>query len=51
MTSKGLGDSSDKCAGKCPLVSMGAEDIACADLGARTLIGAGGNLEGVVVVF
>ena len=50
MTSKGLwemfeGDSADMCAGKFPLVSMGsrAEGLACADLGARTLIGASGN--------
>ena len=49
MTSEGLGemfegDSADMCAGKCPLVSMGgrAEGLACADPGARTLIGASG---------
>ena len=50
LTSKGLGemfegDSADMCAGKFPLVSMGAraEGQACADLGARTPIGASGN--------
>ena len=50
MTSEGLGemfegDSADMCAGKFPLVSMGgrAEGLACADLGARTPIGASGN--------
>ena len=50
MTSEGLGemfegDSADMCAGKFPLVSMGgrAEDLACADPGARTPIGASGN--------
>ena len=43
MASEGLGemfegDSADMCAGKFPPVSMGgqAEDVACADLGART---------------
>ena len=52
MTSEGLGemfegDSADMCAGKFPLVSMGgqAEGLACADLGARTPIGASGNLS------
>ena len=52
MTSKGLvemfeGDSTDACAGTFPLVSMGgrAEGLACADLGARTPIGASGNLN------
>ena len=47
MTSEGLGemfegDSADTCAGKFPLVSMGGrtEGLACADLGARTPIGA-----------
>ena len=52
MTSEGLGemfegDSADKCAGKFPLVSMGgqAEGLACADLGARTPIGASGNFN------
>ena len=47
MTSEGLGemlegDSADTCAGKFPLVLMGgqAEDLACADPGARTPIGA-----------
>ena len=55
MTSKGLGDmfegdSADMCAGKFPLVSMGvqaegrSEGLACADPGARTPIGASGNL-------
>ena len=55
MTSKGLGemfegDSADRCAGKFPLVSMGgrAEALACADPGARTPIGASGNLSNVV---
>jgi hypothetical protein len=50
MTSEGLGemfegDSTDMCAVKFPLVSMGgrAEGLACADLGARTAIGASGN--------
>ena len=49
MTSEGLvvmfeGDSEDTCAGKFPLVSMGdrAEDLACANPGARTPIGASG---------
>ena len=49
MTSKGLGemfegDSADTCAGKFPLVSMGgrAEDLVCADPGARTPISASG---------
>ena len=47
MTSEGLGemfegDSADMCAGKFPLVLMvgRAEGLACADLGARTPIGA-----------
>ena len=51
MASEGLGetfegDSADMCAGKFPLVSMGgrAESLACADPGARTPIGASGNL-------
>ena len=51
MTSEGLGemfegDSADMCVGKFPLVSMGgqAEGLAWADPGARTPIGAGGNL-------
>ena len=37
---------SDTCAEKFPLVSMGgrAEGLACADPGARTPIGASGNL-------
>ena len=39
------GDSSDTCAGKFLLVSMGgrAEGLACADPGERTPIGASGN--------
>ena len=52
MISEGLGvmfegDSADMCAGKFPLVSMGgrAEGQACADPGARTPIGASGNLS------
>ena len=51
MTSEGLGDifegdSADMCAGKFPLLLMGGpvEGLACADLGARTPIGASGNL-------
>ena len=51
MTSEGLGemfegDSADMRAGKFPLVSMGgrAEGLACTDPGARTSIGASGNL-------
>ena len=53
MTYEGLGemfmfegDSADMCAGKFPLMSMGgrAEGLACADPGARTPIGASGNL-------
>ena len=50
MTSEGLGemfegDSADTCATKFPLVLMGgrADGLACADPGARTLIGASGN--------
>ena len=53
MTSEGLGemfegDSADTCGEKFPLVSMGsqAEGLACADLGARTPIGASGNFLG-----
>ena len=50
MTSEGLGetfegDSADMCAGKFPLVSIGDErrvSRACADPGARTLIGVSG---------
>jgi hypothetical protein len=40
------GDSADTSAEKFPLVSMGdrAEGLACADPGARTPIGASGNL-------
>ena len=52
MTSEGLGemfegDSADTCAVKFPLVSMGgrADSLACADPGARTPIGASGNLN------
>ena len=52
MTSEGLGemfegDSADTCAGKFPPVSMGGrvEGLACADPGARTPIGASGNLS------
>ena len=51
MSSKQLGemfegDSADRCAGKFPLVSMGAraEGLACADPGARTPIAASGNM-------
>ena len=51
MTFEGLGEmsegySADTGAGKFPLVSMGgrAEGLACADPGARTPIGASGNL-------
>ena len=51
MTSEGLGemfegDSADTGAGKFLLVLMGgrAEGLACADPGARTPIGASGNL-------
>ena len=50
MTSKGLGemfegDSADMCAGKILLTSMGGrvEGLTCADLGARTPIGASRN--------
>ena len=56
MTSEGLGemfegDSADMCAGKFPLVSMGgrAEGLACADPGARTPIGASGNLSSIIM--
>ena len=49
MTYEGLwemfeGNSADMCAGEFPLTSMGgrAEGLACADLGARTPIGASG---------
>ena len=51
MTSEGLaemfeGDPAGMCGGKYPLVSMGsrAEGLACADPGARTPIGASGNI-------
>ena len=45
MTSEGLGEMFEG-AGKFPLVSMGggAEGLACADTGARTPIGASGNM-------
>ena len=50
MTSEGLGemfegDSADTCGEKFPLVSMGGqvEGLACADPGARNLIGTCGN--------
>ena len=56
MTSEGLGelfegDSADMCARKFPLVSIGgrAEGQACADPGARTPIGASGNLYETVI--
>ena len=41
------GDYAVTCAGKFPLVSMGgrAEGLACADPGARTLIGVSGNFS------
>ena len=58
MTSEGLGemfegDSADMCAGKFPLTSMGgrAEGLACADPGARTLIGVSGNFTIILLVF
>ena len=51
MTSEGLGemfegDSTDMCDGKFPTVSMRgrAEGLVCADLEARTHIGASGNV-------
>ena len=46
------GDSADMCAGKFPLVLMGgrAEGLACAELGARTPIGASGNLINVNIL-
>jgi hypothetical protein len=57
MTSEGFGemledDSSDMCAGKFPLVSMGGrvESLWCADPGARTHIGASGNFSTFLVV-
>ena len=56
MTSEGLGemfegDSADTCVRKFPLVSMGgrAEGHACADPGARTLIGASGNYVYIII--
>ena len=55
MTSEGLeemfeGDSADICAGKFLLVPMGgrAEGLVCADLEARTPIGASKNLSFLV---
>ena len=41
------GDSAVICAGKFPLLSMGgqAQDLACADTGTRTPIGASGNFK------
>ena len=58
MTSEGLGemfegDSADMCDGKFPLVLMGgrAEGLACGDPGARTPIGASGNLFFFVFLF
>ena len=57
LTSEGLGemfecDSADTCAEKFPLVSMGgrAEGLACAEPGARTPIGASGNLYNFIQV-
>ena len=56
MTSEGLGemfegDSADTCARKFPLVLMGgrAEGLACADTGARTPIGASGNVGYLII--
>ena len=45
------GDSADMCAGKFPLTSMGgrAEGLTCADPGARTPIGASGNLHNFLI--
>ena len=58
MTSEGLGemfegDSADTCAGKFPLVSMVGrlEGLVCADPGARTPIGASGNLIFLLMMF
>ena len=58
MTSEGLGemfegDSADTFAGKFPLVSMRgrAGDLACADPGARTPIGASGNFPYSFYIF
>ena len=55
MTSEGLGEmfegnSADTRAGKFPLVLMGdgVESLACADLGARTPIGASRNFSSVI---
>jgi hypothetical protein len=55
MTSEGLGEmfegvSAKTGAGKFPLVSMGgrAEGLACADPGARTPIGASGNMYSIL---
>ena len=49
---KAEGHSADTGAGKFPLVSMGgrAEGLACADPGARTPIGASGNLDYFVTI-
>ena len=46
-------DSADTCAGKFPLVPMGgwAEGPACADTGARTPIGASGNIKCLTNIF
>jgi hypothetical protein len=52
MTSEGLGEmfegdsAEDTCGGKFPVVLMGGreEDLVCADPGARTPIGASGNV-------
>jgi hypothetical protein len=56
MTSEGLGemfegDSADTGAKQFPLVSMGgrAEGLVCADPGARTPIGASGNLKNIIL--
>ena len=58
MTSERLGemfegDSADMCARKSPLVSMGgrAKGLACADPGAGTPIGAGGNYFTILTNF
>ena len=55
MTYKGLGemfegDPADMCGGKFPLVSMGgrADGLVCADPGARTPMGASGNIKAVL---
>jgi hypothetical protein len=58
MTSEGLGEmcegnSADMCAGKFPLVSMWgqAEGLPCAEPGARTPIGASGNVYKVLRMY